>query len=357
MLFLFLACSQPESDTGDVFYPPNEMGPYTAATTSQSFTHSMGFEIPVQVWYPSAQSTGMLHQYGDLMAGNALQDLPITCDNPLPVVLFSHGNQGLRYQSHFLTEYLATHGYIVVAPDHVGNTFMDYEADRMTEVTFRRPLDIQESYDWLINESKYADCIDTTTGYSVVGHSFGGYTTLALLGAEIDSERTAAFCTGSHAGDWLCNEVAEFAQINGAGIFDLSDPRITKGVALTPAGYEALIGGLETIDLPVYVMGGSTDTTTSMNYAVKPIFSAIGSADKYLAELQGANHYTFTNACDLVATDLYCNPNGIDMTQAHQIINTSITAFLGLDFTNASNAESEMADYFPLQNDLLIWNP
>ncbi len=38
-----------------------------------------------------------------------------------PLVLFSHGNGGIRMQSIFLTEHLASHGYVVVACDHTGN--------------------------------------------------------------------------------------------------------------------------------------------------------------------------------------------------------------------------------------------
>ena len=41
---------------------------------------------------------------------------------PWPIILFSHGNQGIKEQSFFLTEHLASHGYLVVAPDHQYNT-------------------------------------------------------------------------------------------------------------------------------------------------------------------------------------------------------------------------------------------
>jgi predicted dienelactone hydrolase len=37
-----------------------------------------------------------------------------------PLVLFSHGNAGIRFQSLFLAAHLASHGYIVASPDHQG---------------------------------------------------------------------------------------------------------------------------------------------------------------------------------------------------------------------------------------------
>ena len=38
-----------------------------------------------------------------------------------PVVFFSHGNRGLRFQNTFWCDQLASHGYIVVSADHTGN--------------------------------------------------------------------------------------------------------------------------------------------------------------------------------------------------------------------------------------------
>src|ERR1041384_5814495 len=35
-----------------------------------------------------------------------------------PLVLCSHGNGGSRHQNAFQTEHLASHGYVVTAPDH-----------------------------------------------------------------------------------------------------------------------------------------------------------------------------------------------------------------------------------------------
>jgi alpha-beta hydrolase superfamily lysophospholipase len=44
--------------------------------------------------------------------------VPISKSGPFPVVLFSHGYGGYPQQSSFLTDHLATWGFVVVAPDH-----------------------------------------------------------------------------------------------------------------------------------------------------------------------------------------------------------------------------------------------
>ena len=41
---------------------------------------------------------------------------------PFPGVVFSHGMAGHRRQSTFLCTHLASHGFVVASPDHVGNT-------------------------------------------------------------------------------------------------------------------------------------------------------------------------------------------------------------------------------------------
>jgi dienelactone hydrolase len=49
---------------------------------------------------------------------DAYTGVPISARGPFPVVLFSHGYGGYPEQSSFLTDHLATWGFVVVAPDH-----------------------------------------------------------------------------------------------------------------------------------------------------------------------------------------------------------------------------------------------
>ncbi len=41
---------------------------------------------------------------------------------PLPVIVMSHGDAGSRYNMETVVEYLAAHGYVVIAPEHTGNS-------------------------------------------------------------------------------------------------------------------------------------------------------------------------------------------------------------------------------------------
>ena len=50
-------------------------------------------------------------------------DAPLTTGtSALPVVVMSHGDAGSRYNMETVCEYLASHGYVVIAPEHTGNS-------------------------------------------------------------------------------------------------------------------------------------------------------------------------------------------------------------------------------------------
>lgn len=50
-------------------------------------------------------------------------DAPLAdSDEPFPVVVMTHGDAGSRYNMETVCEYLAAHGYVVIAPEHTGNS-------------------------------------------------------------------------------------------------------------------------------------------------------------------------------------------------------------------------------------------
>ena len=91
-------------------------------------------ELMVQIWYPSnlkgfqylkINIPASDNLFEDLLARNVLQysnsfeDLPVSTDRKFPLIIFSHGIfKGYRFQSTFLTEELASHGFIIVSIDH-----------------------------------------------------------------------------------------------------------------------------------------------------------------------------------------------------------------------------------------------
>jgi predicted dienelactone hydrolase len=336
--FLILAACTPAPDTGmdtgpveDVFLAPDLAGAFLVASEDYEIPGPEGLTLDAQLWFPATEADDDLYEYGGYLTGTAYEDGVPDCARARPVLVFSHGNTGMRYQSVFLAEHLASRGWVVIAPDHKYNTFTDYEEERLGELVFRRPLDVAASFDWVLEQGAAGGflegCVDEAAGYAVSGHSFGGYTASAVAGATVDPEATAAWC-GSHWG-WLCDEVAAWAVEHPGEVAELGDPRAWASVPMAPAGHEALVGGLPDISVPGLVLGGSRDTTTTMSDQVRPIYEGWGGRPAYLGEIADAGHYTFSNACDLVPTFDDCEPPYLEPAEAHAIINTVTTAFLG----------------------------
>ena len=54
---------------------------------------------------------------------NSYTDAPIDAEaGPFPVVVMSHGDAGSRYNMETVCEHLAANGYVVIAPEHTGNS-------------------------------------------------------------------------------------------------------------------------------------------------------------------------------------------------------------------------------------------
>jgi predicted dienelactone hydrolase len=349
MIFWFLACTPDKDvDTSLAFVDPSTDGPHLVATRETQTSLSDGMTLPLQVWYPSSNPVSNLHAYDELLTGTASNGGTPDCTEHRPVVVFSHGNTGMRFQSYFLMEYLATHGFIVLAPDHVGNTIFDNDEERKPELIVRRPLDVAASFDWLLEQTDFSDCLDTDAGYAVIGHSFGGYTALAVSGAYLDTDVTESFC--AEYGGWLCEHVAVIAETDGVGIHDNSDSRIWASVPMTPAALETLQGGIETVSIPTLVMAGSKDTLTSYEDVVAPIYESLTQDSKHLLTIQDAGHYSFTNACELVSSYPDCGEDHIPVDDAHQLINTTVTAFL-----QSVRGMEGLEEYMPYQDAALTW--
>ena len=333
---------------------PSADGAYAVGTDATEITGSWKVDLLVQTWYPRVDADGAIYHYDNFGQGTALDGGAAACDGPRPVVVFSHGNGGVRWQSYYLTEHLAAHGFIVVAPDHTGNTLFDADVSRMPEVVFRRPVDVADSFDMVVARS--ADpkdplygCVDPQAGYAVMGHSFGGYTALAVAGAYVDTEDVAKICAAE--GGWLCDDVATWAAEHpGQTVWDGHDPRVWAAVAMSPASYETLHAGLPSIQIATMIQIGTDDTLTPWKTAVRPIWQALTTSPRALALVEGAGHYSFSDACELTDTFPDCAPPYTDPAVVHALSRT-----LALAWANQARGVRGMDAWLPPDDPLVSW--
>jgi hypothetical protein len=259
--------------------PPGKWGKYAVGLVQLNpFDSARSRLVPLYIWYPASAPGSSKVTYMQLMAGDAYSDAPpAKSSGPFPVVLFSHGFKGIAFQSFSFTEYLASHGYVVVAPNHQGNTLFDFTStdEDVAKVTLERPKDIvfalQHAAQLAKTTGNALEGMVDETRVAVTGHSFGGFTALIVAGAEADMDRAKQACAQGVQGDIFCPYVGYYPP----GTVLRVAPKIAglrALVALTPGGYNAIFDdNLAKVFVPGLVFGGTVDTTTPLDIEIRPI--------------------------------------------------------------------------------------
>jgi len=147
--------------------------------------------LPLEVWYPVdpaaafGPSTAYVLTGPFTLASNlAHEGAAVSTAGIRPLIVFSHGSGGIAIQSVHLMEQLASHGFVVVAPNHTGNTSFDHPPvpieqallDRVPDVSF--VIDHMTTLAATTGDPFYGRIDGLNVG--VAGHSVGGFTALAV---------------------------------------------------------------------------------------------------------------------------------------------------------------------------------
>ncbi len=286
-------------------------GPWQTGVWTNSFSSDAATEHWVDVWYPATDfGTGPVEYYGGptwTLDGDGYRDATPACTEPRPVMVHSHGSSSIRWELFPLMEFMASHGWIVVAPDHTGNTYYSTGTPWRTLME-RRPRDIHATFDWVVRQSADPSgplfgCVDESDGYVVSGYSFGGYTAYAVGGAEVNDAWGESY-TGLH------------------------DERVTQVVTHAAwDGYRALVEGTADIRVPVLTIGGERDATVGTAYI--DLHSHVRSTARALASFPEAGHYTpVPQYCEALLLGDGCGPMYMDPSIYLSTMKTSILAFL-----------------------------
>lgn len=323
------------------------------------------------LWYPALNPEELEEavRYQESLAavdGRALRDAaPDMSAGPYPLVIFSHGLNGFRFQSAFYLEHLASQGFVVMATEHPGSTVVDAFTQNLTDqsIAFNfgaRPLDILRQIDYAENINVTGDLaglIDLER-IAVTGHSFGGYTTFAVGGGRINPSAAMDLCLDTEPGEddnRLCDPamINEMAAGRGLdtppdGLWDATtDPRIKAIILLAPAG-ATLFGeeGMAAVTIPTLVIVGSGDQVTPADENATPMYANVSSEVKAQVTLVNADHYIFVEQCtdQMISFGFFdsCSDDVWDMARAHDLTNHFATAFLLAVLKNDEAARSAL---------------
>lgn len=188
-------------------------GPYIAAHTRITVGPS-DRRRSVSLWYPAAaeavpasatspteiyvEDLDERDSYQDLL-GAAPSDCPTTettvapdaaaAPGPWPLVLFSHCHACTRFSSFAVAEHLASHGFVVAAPDHTGNTLWDQLGGNVSglngDTLDARVADLGATLDDVLAGAGLPEGLTVDAArVGALGHSFGSVSVGHLAAAD-----------------------------------------------------------------------------------------------------------------------------------------------------------------------------
>lgn len=291
-MLLLLACTPPDADTGepvDLVTLVTNPGPHHVGYQESSLTYGNAAAgedrtLRLAAWYPTDDDSGPEASYfnGSIPAKGVIDGAEITKDTH-PLAVFSHGHQGYAESTAFLMEHLATHGWVVLAPDHTGNTTLDGD-NRTTAIYHQRPRDITA----VIDAAPDLGFSVTSDNVFAMGHSFGGYTMFALAGGRYDTSMCPSTAS-SFCSTWSDDQAAMF----NAGFLD---ERIAAFVAMAPGdGTLFFDDGLTGLG-PMLHMTATEDQGPGSEADL--IWPQLADGTNRRVILDGAGHLSFTMFAD-----------------------------------------------------------
>jgi predicted dienelactone hydrolase len=283
---------------------PDELGPFRVGhiTIQMVGTGTLGEPRPIdaEVWYPADQEAWFAaspSEYSSRLRGVPLvpskwdplswallsdashEDVPFDKHGPFPVILFSHSATGRPFAAFTILEHLASHGYVVVAPWHQGDTFEDFQIGQLNTLNGSKVLNCLDGFnppcldtaaknmaDRALDVKKVLDSLPIALGDNVdmnevyaMGHSRGSMTALAMAGGSV--------------------------------FFHIApDPRV-KAVLTLASAMAAIIGNLDlqNVTVPALAISGELDTNPPATVR-DTLFARLSSEDKALVIVRGARH-------------------------------------------------------------------
>lgn len=303
-------------------------------------------KMTVDIWYPADPSTAgtaapaVYSFIPGLSQQSALaRTEPAPASGRFPVVVYSHGSSGLRFISSFLTEHLASHGFVVVAPDHAGNTAYDLFLGTTVSESVneqQRPADVSFVLDRLLADSPdnpVRASVDPSR-VAVIGHSFGGYTAIATASGNATKK---------------------------------ADARVKAIVGMAPYTRNMSDAMLAGVRVPTMLITGTRDNVTPIVADTTRPWELISGRPLYRVDVLDAGHQSFTDVCSYVpivsgaatlpagiadyvraTANQGCGEGLLDIAQAQLEINKYVTAFLDAYLAGQSAAKDYLVSDPPI---------
>jgi predicted dienelactone hydrolase len=214
--------------------------------------------------------------------GIAVRGAPFS-GGPYPLVIVSHGYSNAPAAMSWITENLASKGYVVAAIHHDDPPITD--TAEFIEPVLRRPLDIAFVAATLQRMLSARHWIDPQRT-ALIGYSMGGYGVLTAAGAVLDAQGPLAKAVPGGLLLPYCRGGARQSAVRVA--------HLRAVVAISPAGGPPWSAwgehGLAAIRTPLFLINGNRDRIVGYRRASLRVFQEAIHARRYLLTLEEAGH-------------------------------------------------------------------
>jgi len=254
--------------------------------------------LPVEIWYP-ADTMENGGEYKDVylrdgitkatLYGSAVRGAePLITDTKYPLIIVSHGYPGNRYLMSHFGENLASKGYVVVSIDHTDSLYNDAAA--FSSTLYNRPRDqkfvLNKIAELNTTEGHYLYGMVDVNNAGLIGYSMGGYGAVINAGGNI-TEMVAS------SKDYSPKEILKKHTKSDEFDRHMSGLHFKAIMPIGPWGMERGIwndAGLKNIHVPMFILAGSSDDTSSYENGIKAIHDKSVNADRYMLTFENAGH-------------------------------------------------------------------
>ena len=251
--------------------------------------------LTVDIWYPAEARPGAAAETYSATLPSEIPDPPANFSVPglavrgaapvagrHPLVVVSHGNGNATAALSWLTENLASKGYVVAAIRHEDPPFGD--RSKFPQVLLRRPLDIAFVAAALQDALGSEGLIDPART-ALIGYSMGGYGVLTDAGAALDPSGPIVKLV---PGDLLLPYAS-----GGAARVAVFVHGLKAVVAISPWGGVLGAwgsGGAREISAPLLLIAGDHDRTADYVTGARAIFETATAVQRYLLTFKNGGH-------------------------------------------------------------------
>ena len=292
--------------------------------------------IPVALYYPTqaAARAVAMGPFTPQVAINAPPEAQVK-----GLIVLSHGTGGSELGHTGLAQALAQAGYLVAALRHPGDNWQDATMLKQNPARYfdQRPRQASRVIDALLADPQWRDRIASDAQGprgGAVGHSAGGYTVLALAGAQPDLGRIGAHCQANALADPVFCGMS--AGLPGAASAQtptdpgsLVDKRVRAVVALAPLAVVFTPPSLASVRVPVSIYVAEKDRWLVPRFHGEWAASLVPGAD--LQRVPNAWHFAFMDKpgspIPTPDGDVGADPAGFDRAAFLQQLGQALPAF------------------------------